>query len=228
MFKSPIRKAALSLFLLMPLNIAMAASGYWTNSAGVVWKNSYGQCWQASGGAVSEACEPAQNKMVTVTPPQTTSQTIEAPGPAVPVVVEKPAQKQKMIVLTTQVSSGEGHFSLNQARLSSVQISQLKNGLSDINPQNIDHVEVIAYTDPTGSASYNLKLSQKRARVVAHYLSSKLAIPAEKIHVQGKGASDLIVTMDQCHQAHGRKALAACLAPDRRAVVKVFYRLGKE
>lgn len=49
------------------------------------------------------------------------------------------------------------------------------------------------YTDTSGAAQYNMKLSLRRAQSVKAYLVSK-SIPADRIDVEGKGQADPLAT----------------------------------
>jgi len=53
----------------------------------------------------------------------------------------------------------------------------------------IKKIKVVGYTDDIGSEAYNKDLSGKRAREVGRLLSSKFAIPARIIEVEGRGIS---------------------------------------
>jgi len=53
----------------------------------------------------------------------------------------------------------------------------------------IKKVQVVGFTDDAGSETYNLALSQKRAREVARLLSSKFNIPSALIESEGRGIS---------------------------------------
>jgi outer membrane protein OmpA-like peptidoglycan-associated protein len=53
----------------------------------------------------------------------------------------------------------------------------------------IKKVEVVGFTDDTGSEAYNLDLSQKRAGEIARLLTEKFAVKAELITAEGKGIS---------------------------------------
>jgi outer membrane protein OmpA-like peptidoglycan-associated protein len=53
----------------------------------------------------------------------------------------------------------------------------------------IKRIQVVGFTDDTGSESYNLDLSQKRAREIARLLSSKFDIPPALIGAEGRGIS---------------------------------------
>jgi outer membrane protein OmpA-like peptidoglycan-associated protein len=53
----------------------------------------------------------------------------------------------------------------------------------------IKKIQVVGFTDETGSEAYNLDLSQKRAREVARLLSSKFNISPALIESEGRGIS---------------------------------------
>ena len=50
-------------------------------------------------------------------------------------------------------------------------------------------VHVVGYTDSVGSESYNLRLSERRARAVADYLTAHGVNPA-RVHIEGRGESN--------------------------------------
>ena len=80
-------------------------------------------------------------------------------------------------------------------------------------------IQVNGYTDRIGKEASNLKLSQRRAETVANYIVSKGA-PAANVTAVGYGEANP-VTGATCDKVKGRKALIACLAPDRRVEVQV-------
>lgn len=80
-------------------------------------------------------------------------------------------------------------------------------------------VNVNGYADRIGNDAYNLKLSQRRAESVANYLVSK-GVNAGSVTATGFGEANP-VTGQTCDAVKGRKALIACLAPDRRVEVQV-------
>ncbi|VTU08348.1 major outer membrane protein [Actinobacillus indolicus] len=88
-------------------------------------------------------------------------------------------------------------------------------GLGLANPA----VQVNGYTDRIGKDASNLKLSQRRAETVANYIVSKGVNPANVTAV-GYGEANP-VTGNTCDAVKGRKALIACLAPDRRVEIQV-------
>ena len=80
----------------------------------------------------------------------------------------------------------------------------------------IIHIEIAGYTDRLGSDGYNLALSQRRARTVAEYLAAK-GVPGALLQPEGYGKADPVA---QCAD-QARSQLIACLAPNRRVVVRV-------
>ncbi|TDJ17674.1 MAG: OmpA family protein [Gammaproteobacteria bacterium] len=60
---------------------------------------------------------------------------------------------------------------------------------------NQTYVDVIGHTDSKGSKEYNQRLSEKRARSVAHYLESR-AVISERVAADGMGEADPIAGND--------------------------------
>jgi OOP family OmpA-OmpF porin len=83
-------------------------------------------------------------------------------------------------------------------------------------------INISGYTDRIGSVQYNQKLSERRANAVKAYLVRQGA-DAAKIETTGYGKMYVGSTMPfvTCTQAD-RKALIACLQPNRRAEVEVL------
>jgi len=83
-------------------------------------------------------------------------------------------------------------------------------------------INISGYTDRIGSAQYNQKLSERRANAVKAYLVRQGA-DAAKIETTGYGKVYFGSTLPwaECDQKD-RKALIACLQPNRRAEVEVL------
>ena len=83
-------------------------------------------------------------------------------------------------------------------------------------------INVNGYTDRIGSVQYNQKLSERRADAVKAYLVRQGA-DAAKIQTTGYGKMYVgsMVPVVQCSQKE-RKALIACLAPNRRAEIEAL------
>lgn len=132
----------------------------------------------------------------------------QAPAPAVEVV-------NKKFALSSDVLFAFGKANLKPEAAQS--LDNLQQEISKVG--NLSSVEVAGYTDRIGSDKYNLKLSQDRANTVANYLVSKSVSP-DVIKAVGYGEANP-VTGNTCDAVKGRKALIACLAPDRRVEVSV-------
>ena len=84
--------------------------------------------------------------------------------------------------------------------------------------KEVGSIDIVGYADPVGSASYNKKLSAKRASTVKAYLSKK-GLKTNNVMVEGLGESNSA----KCDVAKGKasKELIACLAKDRRVEIKL-------
>lgn len=111
-------------------------------------------------------------------------------------------------------------FALNSDKLAPNATEAFAGVLARYNNPNatVTGVEVVGHADRTGSAAYNLKLSERRAQTVANYLVSQ-GVNESLLTVKGVGSSEPVT--NGCYDVKGRKALAACLAPDRRVDVFV-------
>lgn len=129
-------------------------------------------------------------------------------------VVAAPEMVSKTFSLNSDVTFAFGKANLKpqaQATLDSIygEMSQVKSA----------KVAVAGYTDRIGSDAFNVKLSQERADSVANYFVAK-GVAADAISATGYGKANP-VTGATCDQVKGRKALIACLAPDRRVEITV-------
>ncbi|MBS9783201.1 MAG: OmpA family protein [Pasteurella sp.] len=84
----------------------------------------------------------------------------------------------------------------------------------------ITSIKVMGYTDPIGSAKYNLTLSQRRAETVKEALLS--AGVKTKIDLIGLGEKNLIVRDCAKQFPKSKKQRIACNQPNRRVEVVVY------
>jgi len=84
--------------------------------------------------------------------------------------------------------------------------------------QAIRVINVQGHADRLGTEKYNQKLSERRAQTVKAYLARQGA-PADKIAAVGFGESRQVKI---CPDQKNRKALIACLQPNRRVEVEVL------
>ncbi|OOF81684.1 porin OmpA [Rodentibacter caecimuris] len=110
-------------------------------------------------------------------------------------------------------------FAFGKANLKPQAQATLDGIYGEIAQVNSAKVAVAGYTDRIGKDAANLKLSQRRADSVANYLVAK-GVAAQDITATGYGEANP-VTGATCDAVKGRKALIACLAPDRRVEIAV-------
>lgn len=129
-------------------------------------------------------------------------------------VVAAPEVVSKTYNLNSDVT-----FAFGKANLKPEAKTTLDGIYGEIAQVNNAKVAVAGYTDRIGSEASNLKLSQRRAETVSNYLVSK-GVAADAISATGYGKANP-VTGATCDTVKGRKALIACLAPDRRVEIAV-------
>ena len=129
-------------------------------------------------------------------------------------VVAAPEVVSKTFNLNSDVT-----FAFGKANLKPQAQAALDGIYGEIAQVNNAKVAVAGYTDRIGSDAGNLKLSQRRADTVANYFVAK-GVSSDAISATGYGKANP-VTGATCDQVKGRKALIACLAPDRRVEIAV-------
>ena len=111
------------------------------------------------------------------------------------------------------------YFNFNRSNLT----EKAKTTLDEIadfvaNPSNsVKGVNVIGYADEIGSDSYNIRLSEKRAKNVQKYLQKKGIENTKLMDVRALGESSSVT---ECKGLKGRK-LIDCLWEDRRVDVEL-------
>jgi len=105
-------------------------------------------------------------------------------------------------------------FEINAFDLSEEGLSLLDNLVNKLSRRPGMMVRIIGHTDNTGSPSYNLKLSEKRANSLKHYLSSKLK--GKKISFATSGRGDAMPIADNSTE-EGR-------SKNRRVSIELVYK----
>ena len=123
------------------------------------------------------------------------------------------------VVSKTFNLSSDVTFAFGKANLKPQAKATLDGIYGEIAQVHSAKVAVAGYTDRIGSDAFNVKLSQQRAETVANYLVQK-GVATNAISATGYGKANP-VTGATCDQVKGRKALIACLAPDRRVEIAV-------
>lgn len=101
--------------------------------------------------------------------------------------------------------SGKGEEAVRQL------VSQIKQG-----SVKVSHITVTGHTDAIGSASANQRLGLQRAQTV-HRMLIENGIPASSVSADSAGSQEPV--SQQC--SGSRSERIACMAPDRRVVVRV-------
>ena len=131
------------------------------------------------------------------------------------------AEKAPEIVTKKFAFSSDVLFDFNKSSLKAGGSQALDGMQSEVAQSGLNNpnYNVAGYTDRIGSDAYNQKLSEKRAETVANYLVAK-GVAQTNVTAVGYGKANP-VTGSNCDTVNGRKALIACLAPDRRVEVAV-------
>lgn len=139
-----------------------------------------------------------------------------APTPAAlpaPPVALPPSPPRRTFVLPSRGSvilTGVT-FAFNSARLTAPSRSVLEQVAAGLKHHPLLKVQLQGYTDSTGTAAYNLKLSERRAESVRHFVLSE-GVEPEQLRTRGYGLADPIASN---RTASGR-------ALNRRVVLKVL------
>ena len=219
MKKTSLLPVALAALACATSGIAAAQSkqGYWTEPAGgdAVWKSGTGLCWRAGYWTPAMAIVECDPDLV----PKPPAPRIVAPPPPPPPPppprkpVAEPVKPKVLRVTSTEL------FDFNKSTLNERARSMLDTevvaklgGFA-----TIQFINVNGHTDRIGSPTYNQKLSEKRAQSVKAYLVSK-GVDGSKIETYGFGKT---LPVKSCPDQKDRKALIACLEPNRRVEVEV-------
>jgi outer membrane protein OmpA-like peptidoglycan-associated protein len=85
-------------------------------------------------------------------------------------------------------------FRTNSADLTASAMQSLDVVGDALNSKNLNNArfEIQGHADPRGNPAYNLKLSERRAKAVRHYLVQSKRIPDERLDVVGKGDKEVL------------------------------------
>lgn len=95
--------------------------------------------------------------------------------------VQKLPQDALLVTMTAQTS-----FAVNSAQIQPGFHSTMDKIAKIVNKYGKTHLTLVGYTDSTGSAAYNKKLSERRANSVLSYLHSRKVIP-QRLSAFGMG-----------------------------------------
>lgn len=84
----------------------------------------------------------------------------------------------------------------------------------------VRHANIVGYADPIGNASYNQKLSERRAQTVKAYMAERGYLNTRVTEVRAMGSSDQFA---KCDNVTGRDEKIDCLRPNRRVEVEIEF-----
>ena len=91
------------------------------------------------------------------------------------------------------IMPGSITFATDSAEIASNFYAPLNNVASSMKQYQQNNIEIVGHTDNTGSHSYNMQLSQRRAQSVASYLEAQ-GVPAARITTRGAGPDQPIAS----------------------------------
>lgn len=178
--------------------------GYWTDASGSVVRNGSAECWHTiywSAAVAIAECEPGLVKKVVQKEepkPAPAPVAVAAPAPApvpapvaAPAPAPKPAESWRTTLIEKPVRLEGASFAPGSNKLLPGASSKLDEVVNAANQSQDIRLNVVGYTDSTGSAQKNLKLSQGRADAVKAYLVKK-GVAADRISSKGMGADNPI------------------------------------
>ncbi|CAN5738248.1 OmpA family protein [soil metagenome] len=189
-------------------------SAYLQDARGAVTRSGAGLCWRSGYWTPADAVTGCDGSVATLA---ASTEVAVAPAPAIAAEVAAPkplAPKRCDFAVTLQ---NEETFDFNKAVLKSEAKKRIDTEVMEklANCNTLNLVIVTGHTDIIGTQQYNQKLSEKRATVIASYLSSK-GISAD-IDTMGMGKTQQIKA---CNDKLTQTKLAECLAPNRRVVIE--------
>jgi OOP family OmpA-OmpF porin len=171
--------------------------------------------WTPARAAASEAvglCDPdLAPKKPAATPP--------APAPKAAAPAAKPKAAPEKLLPQKINFSADALFDFDKSDLRPEGKAMLDDLTRVLQGAKYEVILAIGHADRIGTPQYNQKLSVRRAETVKKYLVAK-GIEPNRIYAEGKGETQPLTKPADCRQKN-RKALIACLQPDRRVDVEV-------
>jgi outer membrane protein OmpA-like peptidoglycan-associated protein len=121
---------------------------------------------------------------------------------------------------TITADEGTVYFHFNSAALSNEATTKLHTLVGKLKSTKAKSVQVVGYADRIGNASYNEKLSQKRAEAVRKFLVKSGFVGESAVKTRWLGDTE---PSTDCPNNLPRKKLIDCLQADRRVEVEVMY-----
>ena len=171
--------------------------GYLVDSQNDVVRSGFGLCWHTGFWTPADAieeCDGGIAKPAAAAPAPVPAPEPAAPAPA-PVAVKEPAPAPAPAAAVAPAPTAEkvtysadAFFDFDKAVLKPEGKATLQNLVAKLKDTDIEVIVATGHTDWTGSDTYNMKLSMRRAKAVKAFLVSK-GIPEARVFVEGKGES---------------------------------------
>jgi len=179
----------------------------WVSSDNTPWRSASGECWRSGfwtpataapgcDGAIAPvkaAAKPAEEPVVVVVAEEVevVEAVVVAPAPA-------PAPKAAVVPVAAPAKmtfAADTFFGFDKAVLQPAGKTKLNELMAKMAMMDVEVVVAVGHTDTTGPASYNQRLSVRRAEAVKAYLVSN-GVPAGRIFTEGKGEMNPIANND--------------------------------
>ena len=180
-----------------------APKGYWVDSSGDIVHSGTGLCVRTGtwvpADAVVPGCDGVPLQSAETVKEIKAAPVVQQPSPepvAAPVAI-KAEETPKAAVIPTAIAKislqTDTSFGFDQATLQPNDIERLKKLQTELQNAKVDSILATGHTDSIGKASYNQKLSIRRAQAVKDYLV-KLGLPSDRIFIEGKGATQPVAS----------------------------------
>ena len=117
-------------------------------------------------------------------------------------------------------------FDTNKSTLTSSAKANLDKLVPVFNQYPDTNIQIYGYTDSTGSAEYNLKLSEQRAASVKTYLATK-GISSARFNTSGLGIADPIATNDTPEGRSQNRRVEFAITANEKMVEEAQKQAGK-
>ncbi|WP_039988412.1 OmpA family protein [Vibrio owensii] len=137
-----------------------------------------------------------------------------AAAPVVAAVVTEEVMEEEPVMMTKthKEEYGTGTFEFDSATLTDSVSERLDNFVNFLNEYPQAQVEVTGYTDSSGPAAYNQKLSERRAQSVADYLIAA-GIDADRFTVKGMGEENPVAD-NSTHEGREKNRRVEVVVPE--------------